>query len=87
LREIAYAKCGIRGMPPVTTTVTLEVKHQPSHSYGTSLGGVTVAIDKLLDMQGQTHGRYQWYLISFEDNPAATSHRYYARLEKYERWA
>jgi hypothetical protein len=67
LQEVAYAKCGVRGMLPVTTTVTLEVKHEPSHGYGTSLGGVTVAIDKLLDMQRQTHGRYQWYLISFED--------------------
>jgi len=78
LREVAYAKCGVRGVLPVTTTVTLEVKHQPSRGYGTSLGGVTVAIDKLLDMQRQTHGRYQWYLIYFEDKPAATSHRYYA---------
>lgn len=57
-REVANTKYGIRGMLPVTTIVTLEVKHQPSHSYGTSLGGVTVTIDKLLDMQRQTHGRY-----------------------------
>ena len=59
LREAAYAQCGVRGMLPVTTTVTLEVKHQPARSYGTSLGGVTVTIEKLLDMQRQTHGRYQ----------------------------